>query len=449
MALAGAAASLTAGDFTAAVSEARKTHYKFAPIAAETLVMDDKLDEALQVFIKAVPDAKLTAADCMVLGEFLFRLDDVKSLEYYRRANDLLPDEPETNLALAKSLHRAGKFTEAEIRYKWFLAKEPELFLANAMRAECLARFRKGEEALECWQKAGPEDNSTGIGYGIFEVHGPASPLRRRADLLKAVREGQTAKLEDLVALSAVWDQDWWNASVNKAFLERDLAMAKKLLAGEPQRLAELNLYARTYLEEVNAEWVKKELDAGGWLIGDKGRLPVSARVAERLINLAVKYRLADVPTLLSRFEKELRMRSFEPDSNDLWAVNLLAGLMINAGKARTMDMMAVKRAGWMKYHDPALASSFLADKLNQNKLSYKDLDLRRALTEFPQDSMLCMLDVLTAKDASEPLREPLLAAIPAEFAQLSPGMGTRRDISQLNGLFNMLKEYLDMQVVK
>lgn len=438
--LAGAAGNLSAGDFTAAVSAARKEHYKFAPIAAETLVMEDKLDEALQVFVKAVPDARLTAADCTVLGEFLFRLDDAKSLQYYRRANDLLPDEPETNLALAKSLHRAGNYTEAEIRYKQFLATEPGHFLANALRAECLARFRKDKEAVEHWEKAGPEENGTGIGYGIFEVHGPASPLRRRADLLKAVNQGQTAKMEDLMALSAVWDHDWWKAEVNKPFLQRDVEMAKKVLAGEPQRLAELNLYARTYLEEVSAEWLKKELEAGGWLIGENGRLPASSRVAERLIDLAGRHHLADVHTLLSRFEKELRARSLGSGSQDLRAVNLLAALL-QAVRTRPKDAMAVKLAGWQQYHDPMLAASYLADKLNQNELTYKSLDLRHALTEFPQDSTLCMLDVVLAKEGSEPLRDPLLAAIPAEFTQLSPDVGTIKGISRLDAFFKMLKE--------
>ncbi|WP_395736617.1 hypothetical protein [Prosthecobacter sp.] len=442
-------AHLHAGDFTAQVSEARKTHYQLAPIAANTLIMEDKFDEAMQVFIKAVPDAELTAADCMVLAEFLFRLDDAKSLEYSRRANDKLPDEPATNLELAKRLHRAGNHTEAQIRYKWSLAADPAQFLPNALQAECLTRSRMAKEAVAHWEKAGPEDNATGIAYGIFEVHGPANPLKRRADLLKAVQQGQTAKIEDLIALSAVWDRDWWNSEVNKAFLQRDMEMARKVLAAEPQRLAELNLYARTYLEEVNAEWLKKELEEGGWLIGEKSKLPSSARVAERLINLAGKHHLADVPTLLSRFEKELRTRAFADGPKDLGAVNLLAGLMINAGKARAADLTAVKRVGWKLYHDPVMAGGYLADKLNQNKLDYKNLELRSALTEFPQDSMLCMLDVVLAKEGSYSMRDPLLAAIPAEFTQLSPDVGTVRGISRLNAYFGMLKEYLDKQFVK
>ncbi|WP_395742244.1 tetratricopeptide repeat protein [Prosthecobacter sp.] len=442
----GAAASLTAGDFATAVSEARKEHYKFAPIAAETLVMEDKLDEALQVFVKAVPDAQLTAADCMVLGEFFVRLDDAKSLAYYRRANDLLPDEPETNLALAQSVHRAGRYTEASIYYKQFLAAVPDSgrFAPYALQAECLARARKDKEAVEHWEKAAPADNETGIAHAIFEVHGPASPLRRRADLLKAVAEGQTAKVEDLMVLSATWDLDWWNSQVNQAFLRRDLELAKKVLASEPQRLAELTLYASTYLEpNITTEWLKKELESGGWLIGESGKLPASTRVAERLINLAVKHRLTDVPALTARFEKELRMRSFGEGAKDPAAVHLLAGLMMNSGKARPADLTALKRAGWQYYHDPVLAGGYLADKLNENKLTTKNFDLRHALTEFPQDSLLCMLEVILAKEESEPLRDPLLAAIPAEFAQLSASVGTVRDISRLNGLFNLLKEDL------
>lgn len=440
---------LRAEGFGSAVSQARKDHYKFVPIEAHKLIMEDKPDEAMQCFVRAVPDDKLTAADCFVLGEVFFRYDSEKALKYYRRANALLPDEPETNLELARSLHRTGDHAEAGIRYEQFLAKNPDRDLPRALLAECLVRAGKLKEALAHWEKARPEENSTGIGRSIFEVHGPISPLKRRADLLKAVRQGQTAQMEDLIALSAVWEVDWWQTEVNKAFLQRDMEMAKQVLVKEPQRLVELTLYARTFLEEVNAEWLKKELEEGLWLIGDDGRLPGSARVAERLMNLAVKHRLADVPTLLARFEKELRARSLGPGSNDLGAAHLLAGMLTLAGKARSADLPAVTLAGWQKYYDPMLAGNYLATQMNQNKLKHQSPELIQAMTEFPQDPMLCMIGMIVAEDDGAASPEIYGAAIQAEFAQLSGRTGTVRDISLLKGLFGKLKTYLNKQVTE
>ncbi len=444
MLLLSAASIVTAENFTTAVSEARKTHFKFVPIEAHKLVMEDKPDEAMQCFIRAVPDAKLTAADCFVLGEIFFRYDIDRAVKYYRRASDLLPDEQETDLELGRSLHRQGYYSEAGLRYELFLEENPDRFLPHALLAECLIRAGKLKEAVEHWDKAYPEDNSTGIGRGIGEVHGPASPLKRRADLLKAVREGQTAKMEDIMALSAAWDTDWWSAEVNKAFLQRDVEMAKQVLAKEPQRLAELTLYARTYLEEANAEWLKKELEAGGWILGGRGKLPASSRVSERLISLVVKQRLTDPAFLLARFEEELRKRSFGEGSNDLGAAQLLAGLLIKAGKERSADATAVKRTGWLQYHDPVLAGGYLADKLNQNQLKLDSPELAQALKEFPQDGLLCMLRFILAKEEGKPLREPLAAAIQAEFNQLSVSVGTIKDTSRLNFFFKTLKERLE-----
>lgn len=446
-ALVSTAAPLKAEGFMSSVSEARKTHYQFVPIAAHKMVMEDKPDEAMQCFVQAVPDDKLTAADCFVLGEVFFRYDIDKAVKYYRRANDLQPDEQETDLELARSLHRQGNHTEAGLRYELFLAENPERFLPHALLAECLVKAGKLKEAVEHWEKAYPEDNRTGISGGITEVHGPASPLRRRADLLKAVRNGESAKMEDLIALSATWDADMSRVEVNKLFLQRDLDRAKQVLVKEPRRLVELTLYGRTYLEEVTPEWLKHELETGLWLIGDNGRLPESARVAERLMNLAVKHRLADIPTLLTRFEKELRRRSFGKGSNDLGATHLLGGMLVQAGKTRAADATAVKRTGWLQYKDPVLAGGYLADLLNENKLKSNNPELRRAMTEFPLDGLLCTLDVILAREEGLPLRDTLVAAIQAEFMQLSVEVGTIKGISQLNSYFEMLKKELARDV--
>lgn len=440
---------LQAEGFMSTVGEARKTHFKFVPIAAYKLLMEDKPDEAMQSFVKAVPDDKLTAADCFILGETFFRYDIDKAAKYYRRAHELLPDEPETNLELARSLHRQGHHPEAGLRYERYLATNPDRFVTHALLAECLIRAGKLKEAVAHWEKAGPEENRSGISGGIFEVHGAPSPIRRRADLLKAVQAGQTAKMENLIVLSATWDDDWSKSEVNKLFLQKDLDRAKQVLVNEPRRLVELTLYGRTYLEEVTPEWLKEELETGLWLIGDDGRLPDSVPVAERLMDLAVKHRLADIPTLLTRFEKELRLRAFGKNANDPKAARLLVNMLTLAGKTRAADVPGANLAGWERYHDPLMAADYLASKMNENKLKYKSPELRRAMTEFPLDPMLCMLDMLVAEDEGEESREIYAAAIQSEFTLLSPSIGKIRDISRLNVYFGRLKAYLDKQVME
>lgn len=443
------AGHLRAESFGSTVSQARKDHYSLVPIVATRLITEDKLDEGLDQFVQAVPEEKLTAADCTVLGELFRNFDTEKSVKYYRRANELLPDEPATNLALAEILHRAGNYTEAGIRYEQSLAVDPKQPLTHAALAECLIRAGKHRAAVDHWLKADPEENSTGIGRGIFEVHGAPHPFRRRAELLKALNAGQPEKIEDLMALSAVWDVDWWKSEPNKPYLERDLETAKTLLAKNPERVAELTLYARTYLEEVNAEWLKKELEAGGWVLGDHGKMPTSTRVAERVMNLAVKHRLTNVPALLERFEDELRKRAFGEGANDLAAARMVIGMLNNGGSKYAPALKGINLSGWQMYHDPAMAADFLAIRLNQNQLKYKSFELRRAVTEFPQDPLVRIIEVFAAEDELETSREDLAAAIQAEFAQLSGRTGTVRDISLLKMLFGKLKAFLDMQVME
>lgn len=417
--------------------------FRTASAKASEMLNDDKLDDANKALIGAFPESNPSAAQCFVLGNSFFSMADDLALRYHKLALDTLPDEPHINLEYAMDLHRAGKATEAIPHYEKYIAAEPRHYLAHALLADCLIRVGRYKDAVDHWKQAHHSQNHTGIDFAIHSIYGAPSPHRRRNDLKKDIEGGQLEKLVDLLALSVAWDRDWWNIDFKADLLERDLKLAEAKLGKDAPKLTELRLYARTYTEKVDPTWLKDALTANGWILGENATLPAQGKVADRLVALVLEQSLDTAPNLLKRFEKELQRRALGTDGNDVMALNMLAHLLASNGASRAADLEDVDLAGWERYHDERFAASYLSGLFGAKKLSLDSAQFIKASSDFPDSSFIASLGMKMAKEGSKNLTKPLVAAIKAEYHQLSLGIGGFKDSYILKALFALLEEQL------
>lgn len=435
---------LNAADFMDEVKKVSSSgKFEAAAKRAASLLAEDKLDEANQAYISIIPDEKLTPAECFVLGNTFFSMDDDLARKYHRRVLDSLPDDPHVNLEYAMDLHRAGKYLDAIPHYQKYLSTQKGHYLTHTLLADCLVRADKLKEAIEQWKLADHPHNHTGIDFAIHTIYGAASPFKRRDDLLKAIHAGQADKIDELVALSASWDRDWWNSDTDADSLKRDILLARKVLVGKPEHLAELELYAETYTQEVTAKWIEEKLKAKGWILGESGKLPVRGHVADRLVSLVLEHELEKEASLLKRFEKELQKRSLEKEANDVMALNIFAHLLAGAEEARSADLANVDQAGWERYHDDRFAASLLTGLLADKKLQTDSPQFIKATKDFPENEHIALLGVEMADSEGKPMVQPLVAAIKAEFRHLSISIGVIKDSYRLKALFALLEQEL------
>ena len=434
---------LGAEDFMDEVQKVDSSErFQAAAKKANSFIEEDKVDEANQVYTSLIPDDKLTPAECFVLGNMFFSMDVDLALKYHRLALDSLPDDPNVNLEYAMDLHRQGKTNEALSHYEKFLRTGEGAPLAHTLLTDCLVRAGRLKEACEQWKLANHPNNHTGIDFAICAIYGEASPFKRRSELLKAIHAGQMDKLDELFALSATWDRDWWNADVNPYMLKRDLVLAKKLLAGDAGHLAELEFYAETYTQEVTPKWLKEKLKAKGWILGETGKLPSRGHVADRLVSLVLEHELEKEATLLKRFEPELRKRALEKDANDVMALNMLAHLLASDEKLAP-QLAEIDQAGWERYHDDRFAASLLAGLLGADKLKTDSPKFIQGMRDFPENEYIANLGVQMAKTEGKPMTQPLVDSIKAEFRHLSISIGAIKDSYRLKALFTLLEEQL------
>jgi hypothetical protein len=411
---------------------------------AEILIEEDRMEEANQVYLSLIPDADLSPADCFVLGNTFFSMDAELAEKYHLRALKSLPEEPLTNLEYAIDLHRAGKPLEAIPYYQKFVTLNEGNHLAHTLLADCLVREGKLEAAVKQWNLANHRSNHTGIDFAIHTIYGKDSPYKRRHTLLKAIQNGEADKLDELMSLSASWDRDWWNAKTKKPFLERDIKLAQELLKASPRHLAELELYAETYLHEgMDGAWLREKLNAKGWILGENGNLPTRGFVADRMVALILKHDLEKPEVLVKRFEEELRRRSLSPETKDVMALNMLASLFVELKGSRQADLAAVDQAGWDKYQDERFAASLLFSLMNRGELKTNSPLFQRAQREFPENEVIGILGVQMAEKERQPMTPFLMEAIKGEFRHLSISRGVIKDSYMLKALFARLEKEL------
>lgn len=421
-------------------SELSKAGERFRAVLESTqpLLLDGRIDAAVEAIEKAVPEASRTPWEDLFLANVLYDLEPKRSLALHERAYARLPDSPDAALELGLEQHRAGKCAEAVPLYRAVLLARPDEAPLQALIAECLVAAGDLPGAVAAWEAAGHASHHTGIDFMIFAVHGELSPWRRRADLLASARAGDRGAAVRLIALDLRFDQDWWNAERQDDALAHDKAELARLLGDESREWKEIQ--AGIELADVRtAEEARGILKKAGLLLSPDGNLPLRDELTLQIVPTILGLELESGEALLARFGKEFEARAFaEPGSPA--AADLLLGLQPEANAEAAAQL---ERRAWEKFHQPRFAAAHLALLQNLQRLRFDAEALQAARREFPRDANIAGMAYEVAQRDKAPAAEvqgALVAAILAEFTKLTGAYG-QSDSYRLKGYFAELRD--------
>ncbi|EEF59985.1 hypothetical protein Cflav_PD3044 [Pedosphaera parvula Ellin514] len=368
---------------------------------------------ANQMMLKLADDSKNPAMAFLIANQ-MFQVDTAASYRLHKVAFDAHPDDKLTILEWAMEQHRAGKNSDAVQLYRSYLKLEPADEKCNALLADCLVRTGEYREAVKAWQAANHGGNHVAIDMAIFEIYGDLSPLMRRADLISKVKAGQTNLIEKLLFLDLNMDHDWWNTEADQEAARQDMQLAEKKLGPKDMRLKDLKCYMDLKTTEPTTARIKQKLSDAGLIIGDNGRLPADSQIASALISFVLDRHMESRQQLLDRFGKSLLERA-KSKAGDVEALNALSFLTIGNSSEKLAEY---DQYGWERYGDKRFAGSYLAGLLADKKINLNSPELKKAVTQFPEDAVIASLQLKCAgeKDTADMIAQ----AIKGEYRHLS-----------------------------
>ncbi|HEX4000422.1 MAG TPA: hypothetical protein VHX65_17860 [Pirellulales bacterium] len=391
-------------------------------------------NQATKVLADLVEKDKSPALE-LAVANVLFNLDRSASYALHKKVYDAKPNEPDVILEWAMERHRKGEYAEAAPLYAQYLTLVTDEPQVNALLADCWLEQGKLVEAVASWDAAGHATNHELIDLAICDIYGGVSPLRRRADLLTRVKNKEVGAAERLIYLDLNFDQDWWNVDIDDDALSRDLPVIDAALGPDSKRAKAIHCWVDIELQDtVAAAPVLKSLTDAG-LIMEKGALPESSVVAAGLIDAVLESHLQTKDQLFEQFDKELTERA-KSKEGDIDAMKILCALSTeNPERSENLN-----RFGWERYGDAQFAIAVLNLLKAGKKLDHDGPDLKKAMTQFPDNGVIQNLWI-TTMDESAVAADDLVAAIKAEYHHLSPGLDSQPDSYTLNAHFKLLKQ--------
>jgi tetratricopeptide (TPR) repeat protein len=407
---------------------------------ATELIAHGQMEEFSQRSQALFPAEERTGAEALLLGNALFRNDPKAAYLLHKEAVAKLPDLPDAHNEWAMEQHRAGEYEGAAKSYAVYLKANPDLSWTNALQAECLLRMGKTEEALAAWKKA--EDSQKGslehFEKMLCEVHSPRSLAWERAALIAKVKAGDLDAAEELMAFDCAFQRDWWNHGPLSPFLKADLEILGELKDVDAARLNELVCAAKANLANATGEGKAEDiLREHGLLLDEKHTLPKSDRLLTPLIAAAEACEGIKAEAAREQWGKAIRERA--KASKDAEVHNVLAHLYIGAP-----EFIEIAQEAWEATGDARFAGSCIAHLAAEKKLTLDHPDLIKARKMHPNHGVIAGLALGQAIEEKQPLESYLLAAIRAEYTELSPsGLFPRRSSRTLRSYFKLLEEQL------
>lgn len=426
------AAAPSAQDFSAQRDEVERV-LGLVVSGNSALLLKGDMAEATRRLLTAAPPVGRTAAEAFVLGGLLFPLDFEQSYRLHEEAFAKAPQEPEVIEAWAVEQHRAGHFAEAEALYTELLAlglgdaAESRL---NALRADCLLRLERPEEACDAWRAVDVIEFHPDVVEAAARVYTPVSPETRRCALLQkaSASPGDPSAFDDLLLLDLHWDKDVWSSDVRAEYAAHDLALAQAALGADNVRFKSLAFLARWTFPgrrlDFDGDIPKLQPPADNTeaiaadarelkVLGSLSKLPENGRLMGFIFQVLVDNSVASTEELLDWHGVELRRRG-KSSQGDIEAMRVLANLY---EQTWSDELDEWQRLGWSRYGDVDCAIGLL--ERQRDKLRSRDLVLVQALSEHPGDVRLARLAAEAAAHEGDLLVGPLSRQIAADFARM------------------------------
>ena len=262
-------------DGKAEIAEARAA---IRPVleAAESLVVEGRLDEANQALLAVFPAESRTAAQALTLGNVLFTQEPALSYELHKRAARDLPDEPSAIFEWAMEQHRAKEYPGAAESYAQYAEANPQYAPVLGLQAECLLRTGKIREAVEAWQRseAAPQGTIEQFESLVCAVNSRKYPDRDRVAFRQKAQKGDLDAAARLIALDGAFETDWWNKGPRRNYLEVDLKLLREIGLKESPRMREILCAGECALAGDKGPGVAESLRKHGFLLDVRATLP-------------------------------------------------------------------------------------------------------------------------------------------------------------------------------
>ncbi len=384
---------------------------------AESLVTKGDLDGADKVLLAAVPEAKRTPAQSLVLARALYQNNRKLSYDFAKAAAAGLPDNSDAQLEWAMAQHRAGEYEGALKAYDRASELRPGTAPVFGVAAECALRLGKIDRALELWKlctqaKMGSQENFETL---VCEINHQEDPLGKRRALVKQVTAADELAATELILLDSEWPMDWWVTGPNRGFLENDLALVGKWImpGGNTQVLEARCVAALAMIERPTKEKISDILRRSRYVLDDEATMPTNPRAMVPMLKYSIR------SGALQRDDGRARLGpkvlEFAKKSKDKDVFEAAAFLYLDTGKQDEVD-----RLGWEIANDPRRASALLASMYKRNELKWESPELQKAIKDFPTNGTIAGLALRLGKDAGQPMLDLLVRALLAEYTHFS-----------------------------
>jgi hypothetical protein len=428
------AVTSTPAEFDA---EVRTALAALQPLVAELQkeIARGRLDQANERLVARFSSVDRTAAQAFVLGNMLYALDPKRSYSLHQEAAKLLPHEPVVLLEWAMEQHRVGEYAGALAAYDEYAAAKSEFAPVHGLAADCLLRLGRTRAAVERWLQSEKAKQGTLELFEslVGEIYRDTSLFRRREDLRARTARGEVDAAVQLIALDADFARDWWNAGPQREFLAQDLPLLERLPA-DPRIAAArcVGEYARK--EEPGKRELQALLARHGYFIDAAKSVPIESPLFPQLLQIAIEAEVLSIDQARAQHAdriQELALSSKRPD-----LLHLSARL-----KKETSDLLELEHRAWDLTGDARFAVGYLMERLRQKSLSPEDAQLRKALRQFPEDSLILQIALAANPAPDEAL---LVQAIKAEYKHFSPsGLIPRPSAKPLRVCFLRLAKVL------
>jgi tetratricopeptide (TPR) repeat protein len=404
----------------------------------EEMVVDGRADAAAEKLLAVFPKETRTPAQSLLLGNLLFKQDHRAAYALHKDAAARLPNEADAQLEWAMEQHRAGEYSGASDTYSMVSKADPDNALLYGLWAECLLRTGKVDEAVKTWQKSEKASKGTleALETFICDVNGHLYPDMERATLMSKTRAGDAKAAEQLIQLDCAFPSDWWNQGPRAKYLKRDLEVLKQVKLNDASKLSDMQCAAECgiILASEDDGDPKGVLSKYGFIFDPAGTLPSNGQFLSTMLQAAMQNNAMTKEQVKSRWGATLLERA--KSSRDAEFINTVAHFHVGTDKLAELDQI-----GWDNTGDARFAASLLAGIASNEPLAFDNPILRKALKQFPEDSMVASFNVSAARQANQNMRDVLVQAIKAEYHQLSfqHGLSQRRGAKALRVYFGIL----------
>lgn len=427
----------------------RRNQERYATPGKEVqkLIKARRFGEAREVWLGVVPDEEKTGIDYFLLGNTFFESWPEKSLEFHRKAAELLPDEVDVRLEVAMALHRNRKFAEAIAPYETYLnssaAKRRGPSTYAALLADCLVRSGDFKKACDTWESVPFRSYRIGIAHSCYAIHGPVGPHQRHFNLLTKARTKDLDAAVRVILLDTQWDSSWWDFEVNRDFLKADMEEFAALFPPDDPRMRLTSAIADHHArEKPDPNAFQAALARSNLLLGDKPSLPAHGLLVSHAVGILIEEKLATAEDLLKAHAESFRKEFDRPAHEmDLELATVWAALLTATDKNE--ELQEFDERIWRKTGSVRFAADYLRLLTTEGK-DEDDPDVAAILKRYPTDRVVTSVALSLAAAQKRRLTEPLAAAISAEFESLTPNpLSGTRTADRLNALFRALRASL------